>query len=169
MGHFRPLNWGSAVDVIEFDVQHTGVEPLNLAGHVQNVALETGAAAYVLKSAAAGDLIPAIERAMLSGKLEPHQPDHPSTNLRFFLGNGELGHSAIEAHSQLRKDPNNGFVEAVASGKVDGNLAGEYSITNGSATTTTHNSLASLDRRLRGPRGPRRYQTLAVIGMIQNH
>ena len=48
---------------------------------VQSVALDTGAAAYILKSTAASKLVPAIERAMLHLKLTPHQPEHPSPEL----------------------------------------------------------------------------------------
>jgi DNA-binding NarL/FixJ family response regulator len=45
---------------------------------VRRAALDTGAAAYLLKSTAAGELLLTIERAMLRGKPQPLHPEHPS-------------------------------------------------------------------------------------------
>lgn len=48
---------------------------------VRSAALDTGAAAYVLKSTAASQLLPTIEKAMLPEQPQTLQPDRPSREL----------------------------------------------------------------------------------------
>ena len=71
---------------------------------------------------------------------------------QFLFGDGELRHAAIQADHEFRKDPHDGFVQALESRKMDGNFAAEPLLVFGSTSLTGH-KLTSRDRRARGGLG----------------